>query len=89
MLVLSRKIDQRIRIGDDIEVVVLGIEGDQVKLGIQAPRHIRVLRHELLVGVQEENRLAAAAAAAPLPIEAVLTTLATPPAGARRPTPAV
>ncbi len=89
MLVLSRKIDQRIRIGDDIEVVVLGIEGDQVKLGIQAPRHIRVLRHELLVGVQEENRLAAAVAAAPLPIEAVLTTLATPPAaGDRSPAPA-
>jgi|GEM_PF-1082361 len=96
MLVLSRRVDQRIRIGDDIEVVVLGIEGDHVKLGIQAPRHIRVLRHELLVGVQEENRLAAAAAAAPLPIDAVLTTLTTPPAapaapaaGDRSPAPAV
>jgi carbon storage regulator len=64
MLVLTRKIDQRIRIGTDVEVVVLGIEGDHVKLGIQAPRQIPVLRYELVQGVQEENRRAAETAAA-------------------------
>jgi carbon storage regulator len=63
MLVLSRKAEQRIRIGDDIEVTVLAVEGDHVKLGICAPRHITVLRHELLEDVQAENRRAAAAVA--------------------------
>ncbi|MGH2356139.1 MAG: carbon storage regulator CsrA [Chloroflexota bacterium] len=66
MLVLSRKLDQRIRIGDDVEVVVLSIEGDQVKLGIQAPRQVLVLRSELLDDVRDENRRAAAAVAAPV-----------------------
>ena len=64
MLVLTRKIDQRIRIGNDVEVVVLGIEGDHVKLGIEAPRQIPVLRYELVQDVQEENRRAAQTAAA-------------------------
>ncbi|NDF95773.1 MAG: carbon storage regulator, partial [Proteobacteria bacterium] len=48
MLVLSRKTEQRIRIGDEIEIIVLAIEGDHVKIGIQAPRHITVLRYELV-----------------------------------------
>ena len=70
MLVLSRKIDQRIRIGADIEVVVLAIDGGHVKLGIRAPRQITVLRCELLEEVRDENRRAAhpAAGALPLPI---------------------
>ena len=72
MLVLSRKIDQRILIGTDVEVVVLGIEGDHVKLGIQAPRQIPVVRYELLQDVEEENRRAAAA----LPAQSLLSGLA-------------
>lgn len=63
MLVLSRKTEQRIRIGDEIEVIVLAIEGDHVKIGIQAPRHITVLRYELVQDVTDENRRAASAAA--------------------------
>ena len=62
MLVLTRKVDQRILIGADVEVVVLSIDGDHVRLGIQAPRQIPVLRYELIQDVQEENRRAAAAA---------------------------
>lgn len=75
MLVLSRKVDQRIHIGDNIEVVVLSIDGDHVKLGIQAPRQIPVLRHELLQDVQDENRQAAAAASAPIAPAAALEGL--------------
>jgi carbon storage regulator len=80
MLILRRKVDERIRIGDDIEVIVLSVEGDHVKLGIQAPRQITVLRYELLEGVREENRRAAAAAAsAPLgPVLQGITQLGKP-----------
>lgn len=64
MLVLSRKTEQRIRIGDEIEVIVLAIEGDHVKIGIEAPRNITILRYELVQDVTDENRRAAGAAAA-------------------------
>jgi carbon storage regulator len=72
MLVLSRKIDQRIRIGDDIEIVVLGIDGDHVKIGIKAPRQVPVLRFELLLEVQDENRRAASAATSEAALGSVL-----------------
>ena len=47
MLVLSRKERQRIRLGDNITVTIVRLTGDQVRLGIDAPRNIRVLRDEL------------------------------------------
>ena len=47
MLVLSRKERQSIRLGDDITVTIVRLTGDQVRLGIDAPREIRVLRDEL------------------------------------------
>ena len=46
MLVLSRRPDQSFLLGDDITITVLGVDGDRVKLGIQAPRSVVVLRHE-------------------------------------------
>ena len=58
MLVLQRRIGQSIKIGDAIEVVVLEVSGEHVRLGIEAPREIRVLRHELLEELTEENRQA-------------------------------
>lgn len=60
MLVLSRKPGEALLIGDDVEVVILGIEGDRVKLGIQAPKQIDVVRKELLDEVTKENRQASA-----------------------------
>jgi len=48
MLVLFRKKKQSIRIGDDIEITVLEVRGDRVRLGIAAPREVRVMRSELL-----------------------------------------
>lgn len=59
MLVLARKINESIRIGDDIEVVVVDIKGDQVKLGIRAPKSVTVHRAEVFTEIQEENRQAA------------------------------
>ena len=67
MLVLQRKAGQGIKIGEDIQVVVLSVHGEHVRLGITAPRHVRVLRYELLQDVQAENEAAAAAATATAP----------------------
>jgi carbon storage regulator len=47
MLVLSRRVGERIRIAADIEVVVMAIQGDRIKFGIEAPKSVRVLRSEL------------------------------------------
>ncbi|HHW13568.1 MAG TPA: carbon storage regulator CsrA [Firmicutes bacterium] len=61
MLVLTRKIDESIIIGDDIRITVVEVRHDQVKLGITAPRDIPVHREEVYREIQEENRRAAAA----------------------------
>ncbi len=55
MLVLSRKKGESIVIGDDIELTVLSVEGDTIKLGIQAPKQIEIFRKEILASVQENN----------------------------------
>ena len=62
MLVLSRKIGQSIRIGDDIIVMVTAIEGDRVRIGIEGPRDIPVHREELYQKIKEENLRAASVA---------------------------
>ncbi|RME74342.1 MAG: carbon storage regulator [Chloroflexi bacterium] len=49
MLILGRKKNQSIRIGDEIVVTILAVDGDRVKVGIDAPAHIRILRQELEV----------------------------------------
>ena len=56
MLVLTRRINQSIMIGEDVEIVIVDIKGDQVKLGIKAPRTVSVQRTEILQEIQEENR---------------------------------
>jgi carbon storage regulator len=58
MLVLTRKVGETIKIGDDIEVKVVSVEGEQIKLGIQAPKHIDIHRLEIYELIQEENRKA-------------------------------
>lgn len=63
MLVLARKRDQSIMIGDDIEIIIVDVHGDQVKLGITAPRHIPVHRKEIYEEIQRENIRAAEAQA--------------------------
>ncbi len=63
MLILTRKIDESIVIADDITVTVLEISGERIKIGIDAPRSVTILRHELQEQVRQENIEAAAAAA--------------------------
>ncbi|MCB1141489.1 MAG: carbon storage regulator CsrA [Leptospiraceae bacterium] len=55
MLVLARRMNQSIMIGDDIELVIVDIKGDQVKIGIKAPRNVTVHRAEILQEIQDEN----------------------------------
>ena len=55
MLVLTRKGNQSIVIGDEIEVVVLEVRGEQVRIGIKAPRNVSVHRKEIYEQIREEN----------------------------------
>jgi len=55
MLVISRKENQKIKIGDNIEIVVVSIDKNQVKIGIEAPKEVQILRSELLEDIKNEN----------------------------------
>jgi len=55
MLVLSRRKDETIMIGDDIEITVVDLKGDSVRLGIRAPREVAVHRKEVYEAIQREN----------------------------------
>lgn len=59
MLVLTRKINEKIVIGDDIEIVLVDVTKDQVKIGINAPRNVKVHRWEVYEEIQKENLEAA------------------------------
>lgn len=56
MLVLSRKKNESIMIGDHVEVKILSVEGDQVKLGIVAPKTVTVHRSEVFEAIQQQNK---------------------------------
>ena len=55
MLILTRKKDEGIRIGEDIRIVLVQVKGGQVRIGIECPSHVRVLREELYEAVRQEN----------------------------------
>ncbi len=84
MLILARRIGESIMVGDQVEISVVDIKGDQVKLGIKAPTQVKVYRREVYAAIQEENRAAAAAAPESLP---KLEGLVPPPAPGGRGTP--
>lgn len=65
MLALSRKSRESIIIGHDVEITILEIKGDQVKLGINAPKSVSIYRKELYSQIQEENKEAVAGGASP------------------------
>lgn len=59
MLILRRKVNESIQIGDRIEVTVLAIEGEQIKIGINAPKSVDIHRKEVYLAIQQENSDAA------------------------------
>ena len=67
MLVITRKVGERIYIADDIFVEVLEIAGSNVRIGIEAPAEIRIFRHELWLEIQAENRAASEASGTEIP----------------------
>ncbi|NLK86977.1 MAG: carbon storage regulator CsrA [Clostridiaceae bacterium] len=60
MLVLTRKKDQSIIINENIEITILDLQGDQVRIGINAPKDISIHRKEVFLQISDENRKAAA-----------------------------
>jgi carbon storage regulator len=67
MLVLTRRVDESIAVGENILITVLGIEGDRVKIGISAPRDIPILRHEVYEAVKGQAILQTRLAENPAP----------------------
>lgn len=62
MLILSRKINEKIKIGDSITLSIIEIKADQVKIGIDAPKEVKVFRQEVFNAIQNENIAAASSA---------------------------
>ncbi|WP_246942742.1 carbon storage regulator CsrA [Bacillus pinisoli] len=58
MLVLTRKVKESIQIGNDIEITILAISGDQIKIGINAPKDVEIHRKEVYLSIQNENNQA-------------------------------
>ena len=58
MLILSRKINEKVIIGDDITVSIIEIRGDQVRIGIDAPKIVKVFRQEVFDAIKAENKAA-------------------------------
>jgi carbon storage regulator len=75
MLVLTRKSNQSIMIGDEIEVSVLAIMGEKVRIGIQAPRDIPVFRKEVYLEIQQERPAGAEGKGAREEVDAALRGL--------------
>ena len=59
MLILTRRIGETLKIGDDVDVVILGVSGTQVKVGITAPKEVGVHREEVYERIQAEKKSAA------------------------------
>jgi carbon storage regulator len=59
MLILSRKIDEQIKIGDNITITIIEVRGEQVKIGVEAPKSVKVFREEVFNAIQKENKAAA------------------------------
>jgi len=70
MLVLSRRLDETLIIGDDIKVTVLGISGNQVRIGIAAPKEVSVHREEVYMRIKQEAKQETQASTRPAAINA-------------------
>ncbi len=58
MLILSRRIDEKIKIGENITITLIDVHGDQVKIGVEAPKDVKVFRQEVYDAIQSENKAA-------------------------------
>lgn len=58
MLVLTRKPGETVMLGEDIQVKIVSVDGDQVKIGIEAPRALKIYRREVYEAIQQENEAA-------------------------------
>jgi carbon storage regulator len=58
MLILSRKLNEKIMIGEDIAVTIIEIRGDQVRIGVDAPKTVKVFRNEVFDAIKAENKAA-------------------------------
>lgn len=65
MLILTRRVGETVVIGDEVQVTVLGVKGNQVRLGVNAPRDVSVHRQEIYERIQKEQGAASGEAAAP------------------------
>ena len=68
MLVLTRRVGETVMIGDDVIITVLGVKGNQVRVGINAPRNVGVHREEIYERIKREQRQAAREGEAPGPV---------------------
>ena len=66
MLILSRKTNEKICIGENITLTIIEVRGDQVKIGVDAPKDVKVFRHEVFQAIQSENKAAAKASSSAL-----------------------
>jgi len=58
MLILTRRLGETVIIGEDIQITVLGVKGNQARLGVSAPRHVSVHREEIYLRIKEEEKIA-------------------------------
>ncbi len=65
MLILTRRSGESVRIGDEVTITVLGVKGNQVRIGINAPKHVAVHREEIYERLKRERQLSAAAGQQP------------------------
>lgn len=61
MLILTRRVGETLNIGDDVKVTVLGVAGNQVRIGVEAPKDVAVHREEIYLKIQQEKAAATAA----------------------------
>jgi len=76
MLVLTRKVNESVVIGSNIEVTILGIKDDQVRIGVSAPKDVRIYRKEIFEAIAAENRKAVGSVEAVKQLEGFLATMA-------------
>jgi carbon storage regulator len=62
MLILSRKVNEKVMIGDDISISIIEVRGDQVRIGVDAPRTVKVYRQEVYDAIKAENKAASESA---------------------------